>query len=96
MSQCDGCLRRLPIKDGIHYIESQEEMVCTSNRYETAFSEFMRGLDDDREDVFLEVADRACDDQNAIIEESLDFTHGESLENCSPNTVISNHLEDEE
>ena len=70
MNQCDGCLRRLPLKDGIHYIESKPEMVCTR-------------------EIYMEQTEYDVD-------ESLDFTHGEPLENCSPHTVISSHPEDEE
>ncbi len=33
INQCDGCLRNLPVEDGIHWYNAIPYMVCTKDRY---------------------------------------------------------------
>jgi hypothetical protein len=36
--QCDGCMRDLPLVDGVHYQGDKPHMVCTANLYRRQMS----------------------------------------------------------
>ena len=38
MNQCDGCARRLPLKNGLHRGVGWDAIGCTKNRYPQAIS----------------------------------------------------------
>ena len=43
INQCDGCMRGLPVKDGIHFDGEKPYMGCTKDRYESVIDKIIIG-----------------------------------------------------